>query len=75
MEHGLRDLHYQMCTLGRVYANDDSTLEAFLESVWKQLLTQSAQFHTFQPGKRIAQRHSSARRWHLSAASSPGRRR
>jgi hypothetical protein len=33
-----------MRTLGRVIANDDSTLDAFLESVWNQLLTQSAQF-------------------------------
>jgi hypothetical protein len=39
---GLQDVHSQMRTLGRVYAKDDSTLETFLESVWKQLLTQSA---------------------------------
>jgi hypothetical protein len=39
----LRDLHNQMRTLGRVYAHDDNTLDAFLDSAWKQLLTQSAQ--------------------------------
>jgi hypothetical protein len=40
----VRDLHSQMCTLGRVYAHDDTTLDAFLDSAWKQLLTQSAQY-------------------------------
>ena len=40
----LCDLHSQMRTLGRVYAHDDNTLDAFLDSAWKQLLTQSAQY-------------------------------
>ena len=43
-EARLRDLHSQMRTLGRVYAHDDNTLDAFLDSAWKQLLTQSAQY-------------------------------
>jgi hypothetical protein len=34
----LHDLHSQMRTLGRVYAHDDNTLDAFLDSAWKQLL-------------------------------------
>jgi hypothetical protein len=38
-EARLRDLHSQMRTLGRVYAHDDNTLDAFLDSTWKQLLT------------------------------------
>jgi len=45
---GLRDLHGQMRKLGRVYAHDDSTLEAFIDSLWKQLLTQSAMFVSLQ---------------------------
>jgi hypothetical protein len=44
VEARLRDLHSQMRTLGRVYAHDDNTLDAFLDSAWKQLLTQSAQY-------------------------------
>ena len=47
-EQGLRDLHSQMRTLGRVYAHDNSTLEAFIDSLWKQLLTQSAMFVSLQ---------------------------
>ena len=47
-EQGLRDLHSQMRTLGRVYAHDNSTLEAFIDSLWKQLLTQSARFVSLQ---------------------------
>jgi hypothetical protein len=43
-EARLRDLHSQMRTLGRVYAHDDNTLDAFLDSTWKQLLTHSAQY-------------------------------
>jgi hypothetical protein len=43
-EARLRDLHSQMRTLGRVYAHDDNTLDAFLDSAWNQLLTQSAQY-------------------------------
>ena len=43
-EARLRDLHIQTRTLGRVYAHDDNTLDAFLDSAWKQLLTQSAQY-------------------------------
>jgi hypothetical protein len=43
-EPRLRDLHCHMRTLARVYARDDNTLEAFLDSAWKQMLTQSAMF-------------------------------
>ena len=47
-EEGLRDLHSQMRTLGRVYAHDNSTLETFIDSLWKQLLTQSAMYASLQ---------------------------
>ena len=47
-EQRLRDLHSQMRTLGRVHAHDNSTLEAFIDSLWKQLLTQSAMFVSLQ---------------------------
>jgi hypothetical protein len=33
-EPGLRDVHCQMRTLGRVYAHDENTLEVILDSVW-----------------------------------------
>jgi hypothetical protein len=74
-EPGLWDLHCQMRTLARVYAHDDSTLEAFLDSVWKQMLTQSACFWTSPLGRPTERRHSSVWLRHSSAASSWDRRR
>ncbi len=43
-ESRLHDLHSQMCTLGRVFAHADNTLDAFLDSAWKQLFMQSFQY-------------------------------
>jgi hypothetical protein len=78
VEHGvaearLHDLHSQMRTLGRVYAHDDNTLDAFLDSAWKQLLTQSAQYTHLPTREAYCTKAFLCRR--SSVASNRGRRR